>query len=126
MADRPQTDEFDRGRTSQTTLGREVHLMTTVNSQRAPGIIRRILKDAPLLSPGKIGTDGANTFPSTIKAAVDERNLHSNPVHYVTKYLQQCIESGHFGVNKNMPKIDGFQSLTPRGGRSQAPKPCSG
>jgi transposase-like protein len=33
---------------------------------------RKMLKDEPLLSPGKIGTDGANTFPSTINASVDE------------------------------------------------------
>ena len=34
-----------------------------------------------------------------------------NPVHYVTKHLQQGIESDHFRVKKNMPKIGGFQSF---------------
>ncbi|CVI54312.1 hypothetical protein AGR7A_Cc10020 [Agrobacterium deltaense NCPPB 1641] len=46
-----------------------------------------MLGDEPLLSPGKIGTDGANTFPSTIKTVVDDGLLHPNPVHYVTKHL---------------------------------------
>jgi IS6 family transposase len=33
----------------------------------AKRFFRKMLKDEPLLSPKKIGTDGANTFPSTIK-----------------------------------------------------------
>lgn len=37
--------------------------------------------------------------------------LHPDPVHYVTKHLQQGIESDHFRVKKNMPKIGGFQSF---------------
>lgn len=74
-------------------------------------IFRKMLKDEPLLSPGKIGTDGANTFPSTIKTAVDNGLLHPNPVHYVTKHLQQGIESDHIRIKKNMPKISGFQSF---------------
>jgi transposase, IS6 family len=32
-------------------------------------------------------------------------------VHYVTKHLQQGIESDHFRVKKNMPRIGGFQSF---------------
>lgn len=70
-----------------------------------------MLKDEPLLSPEKIGTDGANTFPSAIKTSVDNGLLHPDPVHYVTKHLQQGIESDHFRVKKNMPKIGGFQSF---------------
>jgi transposase-like protein len=77
----------------------------------AKRFFRKMLKDEPLLSPGKIGTDGANTFPSTIRAAVDDGHLHPDPVHYVTKDLQQGIESDHFRVKKNMPKIGGFQSF---------------
>lgn len=34
-----------------------------------------MLKDEPLLSPAKIGTDGANTFPSAIKTSVDDGHL---------------------------------------------------
>lgn len=37
--------------------------------------------------------------------------LQPNPVHYVTKHLQQRIESDHFRVKKNMPKTGGFQSF---------------
>jgi len=37
--------------------------------------------------------------------------LAYNPVHYVTKHLQQRIESGHFRVKKNMPRIGDFQSF---------------
>lgn len=75
---------------------------------------RKMLKDEPLLSPGKIGTDGANTFPSTIKTSVDSGLL-----------LQQGIESDHFRVKKNMPKIGGFQSFnTAR--RTTVSRRCSG
>jgi transposase, IS6 family len=77
----------------------------------AKRFFRKMLKDEPLLSPKKIGTDGANTFPSAIKASVDDGLLQPNPVHYVTKHLQQRIESDHFRVKKNMPKIGGFQSF---------------
>lgn len=64
-----------------------------------------------MLAPRKIGTDGANTFPFTIKTAIDEGLLHPNPVHYVTKHLQQGIESEHFRVKKNTPKVGGFQTF---------------
>jgi len=77
----------------------------------AKRFFRKMLQDEPLLSPGKIGTDGANTFPSTIKTSIDEGFLRPNPVHYVTKHLQQRIESDHFRVKKNMPKVGGFQSF---------------
>jgi transposase-like protein len=62
-------------------------------------------------APARAGTNGANTFPSAIKMSVDDGFLHPDPVHYVTKHLQQGIESDHFRVKKNMPKIGGFQSF---------------
>jgi transposase-like protein len=71
-----------------------------------------MLKDEPLLAPDRIGTDGAKTFSSAIKAASDERLLPPNPIHHVTKHLKQGIESDHFRVKKNMPKIGCFQSFT--------------
>ncbi|MBB2842056.1 UNVERIFIED_ORG: transposase-like protein [Rhizobium etli] len=37
--------------------------------------------------------------------------LRPDPVHYITKHLQQGIESDYFRVKKNMPKIGGFQSF---------------
>ena len=80
------------------------------NLDAAKRFFRKMLKDEPLLSPGKIGTDGASTFPATIKNSVDERLLHPDPVHYVTKHLQQVIESDHFRVKSNIPKVAGFRS----------------
>lgn len=77
----------------------------------AKRFFRKMLKNEPLLAPAKIGTDGASTFPSAIRTSVDDRHLHPNPVHYVTKHLQQRIESDHFRVKKNMPRIGGFQSF---------------
>lgn len=58
----------------------------------AKRFFRKMLKDEPLLSPEKIGTDGANTFPSAIKTSVDNGLLHPDPVHYGTKHLQQGID----------------------------------
>jgi len=37
--------------------------------------------------------------------------LHPDPVHYVAKHLQRGIESDHFRVKKNMPKIGDFQTF---------------
>lgn len=73
----------------------------------AKRFFRKMLKEEPLLWPEKIGTDGANTIPSAIKTSVDDGLLHPDP----TKHLQQGIESDHFRVKKNMPKIGGFQSF---------------
>ena len=70
-----------------------------------------MLKEAPLLSPDRIGTDGAGPYPPAIAAARKDGLLACNPIHYVTKHLQQGIESDHFRVKKNMPRIGGFQSF---------------
>jgi len=45
-------------------------LIESIHDQRER-FFRKMLKDEPLLSPEKIGTDGANTFPFAIKASVD-------------------------------------------------------
>ncbi len=37
--------------------------------------------------------------------------LPSTPKHYVTRHLQQGIESDHFPVKKNMPRVGGSQSF---------------
>ncbi|MGO8337651.1 IS6 family transposase, partial [Rhizobium ruizarguesonis] len=42
-------------------------LTATRDLDAAKRFFRKMLKHEPLLSPNKIGTDGANTFPSTIK-----------------------------------------------------------
>ena len=81
------------------------------NLNAAKRFFQKMLREAPLLTPGIIGTDGAGTFPSAIGDAVDGGLLSSDPVHYVTKHLQQGIESDHFRVKKNMPKFGGFRSF---------------
>ncbi len=70
-----------------------------------------MLKDGPLLSPDRIGTDSAGTYPPAIKAAKKQGQLARDPVHHVTKHLQQGIESDHFRLKKNMPRVGGFRSF---------------
>ena len=63
------------------------------------------------LASGKIGPEVANTCTFMIKTAVNDERLLPDPVHYVTKHLQQVIESNHFRVKKKMSKFGGFQSF---------------
>ena len=77
----------------------------------AKRFFRKVLKDGPLLSPDRIGTDGAATSPGAIATSREEGLLACNPVHYVTKHLQQGIESDHFRVKQPMPKVGGFRSF---------------
>ena len=86
-------------------------LTTSRDIEATKRFFNKVFKDELLLSPGKIGTDGANTFPSTTKQSVGKGHLRPDPVHYVTKHLQQRIESDHFRVKKNMPKVGGFRSF---------------
>jgi transposase, IS6 family len=77
----------------------------------AKRFFRKMLQDQPLLAPDRIGTDAAGPYPPAIKAARKAGLLARTPLHYVTKHLQQGIESDHFRVKKNMPWIGGFQSF---------------
>lgn len=70
-----------------------------------------MLSADPLFAPDRIGTDGAGTYPPAIVAARSAGFLPRTPLNYVTKHLQQDIESDHFRANKNMPRIDGFRSF---------------
>ncbi len=72
---------------------------------------RKMQQREQLLAPGKIGTDGAKFFPAAIKSSVDAGLLPPDPVHYVSKYLQQSIESDHFRVKRVMPKLGGFRTF---------------
>ncbi len=38
--------------------------------------------------------------------------LARTPIHYVTKHLQQGIESDHFRLKKNMPRVGSFRSFS--------------
>lgn len=37
--------------------------------------------------------------------------LPRTPIHYVTKHLQQGIESDHFRLKRAMPRVGGFRSF---------------
>jgi len=93
--------------------GNPVDFLLTANRDldAAKRFFRKVLADQPLLAPDRIGTDGASTYPPAIIAARSDGLLPRTPVHYVTKHLQQGIESDHFRVKKNMPRIGGFQSF---------------
>lgn len=71
----------------------------------------KALEDQPLLAPDRIGTDAAGPYPPAITASRKAGLLARTPIHYVTKHLQQGIESDHFRVKKNMPWIGGFRSF---------------
>jgi len=77
----------------------------------AKRFFRKALKDEPLLAPNKIGTDGASVYPKAIADGAKDGLTPSTVRHRVSKHLQQGIESDHFHVKKNMPKIGGFQSF---------------
>ena len=59
----------------------------------------------------KVGDDGANVYPAMIADAAEKGAISKGIIYRVYKHLQQGIESGHFPVKKNMPKIGGFRSF---------------
>src|SRR5215203_5864108 len=79
--------------------------------EAAKRFFRKMLQEQPLLSPDRIGTDAARTYPPAITAARKDGLLARVPVHYVTKHLQQGIESDHFRVKRPMPRIGCFQAF---------------
>jgi transposase, IS6 family len=80
--------------------------------EAAKRFFRKMLQDQPLLAPDRIGTDAAGPYPPAIRAARKAGLLARPPVHYVTKHLQQGIESDHFRLKKNMPWMGGFRSFS--------------
>jgi len=77
----------------------------------AKRFFRKALQEEPLLSPDRIGTDGAGAYPPAIAESRKAGLLARTPVHYITKHLQQGIESDHFRVKRPMPRIGGFQAF---------------
>ena len=77
----------------------------------AKRFFRKMLADRPLLAPDRIGTDGAGPYPPAIAESRDDGLLPQTPTHYVTKHLQQGIESDHFRVKRPMPRVGGFRSF---------------
>src|SRR3954452_19896512 len=93
--------------------GTPVDFLLTANRDldAARRFFRKALQDPPLLSPDRIGTDGAGTYPPAIVIARNDGLLARSPIHSVSKHLQQGIESDHFRLKKNMPRIGGFRSF---------------
>ena len=56
--------------------------------EAAKRFFRKMLQDQPLLSPDRIGTDGASPYPPAIAAARKDGLLPQDPLHHVTKHLQ--------------------------------------
>ncbi|WP_456686445.1 IS6 family transposase [Bradyrhizobium sp. P5_C11_2] len=77
----------------------------------AKRFFRKVLQDQPLLAPDRIGTDGAGPYPPAIAHSREVGLLPRAPLHYVTKHLQQGIESDHFRVKRAMPRVGGFRSF---------------
>jgi transposase, IS6 family len=94
--------------------------------EAAKRFFRKALQDQPLLSPDRIGTDGVGPYPPAITATRKAGLLARTPVHYVTRHLQQGIESDHFRVKKNMPGSAAFSRSPRRGAPFRASKPCCG
>ena len=78
----------------------------------AKRFFRKMLKDGPLLSPRPDRHGRRRHLP---RRHPRQRGMRAGwpatPVHYVTKHLQQGIESDHFRLKKNMPRVGGFQSF---------------
>jgi IS6 family transposase len=77
----------------------------------AKRFFRKLFQEQPLLSPDRIGTDAAGSYPPALRAARKAGLLARTPLHYVTKHLQQRIESDHFRVKRPMPRVGGFRSF---------------
>ncbi len=77
----------------------------------AKRFFHRAMKGMPLLSPGKIGTDGVGVYPAAIKDSANEGLVPTSVFHGVSNHLQQVIESDHFRVKQMMPKVGCFRSF---------------
>ena len=75
--------------------------------EAAKRFFRKMLQDEPLLSTDRIGTDAAGPYPPATRAARKAGLLAHTPLHYVTKHLQQRIESDHVRVKRAMPRVGG-------------------
>jgi IS6 family transposase len=93
--------------------GNPVDFLLTANRDldAAKRFFRKVLQDQPLLAPDRIGTDGAGPYPPARAESREAGLLARTPIHYVTKHLQQGIESDHFRVKRAMPRVGGFRSF---------------
>ena len=66
----------------------------------------------PVITPPRSGASAAAPLADFLTAAYTSGRLTPSAVqHRVSKHLRQGIESDHFHVKKNMPKIGGFRSF---------------
>lgn len=68
-------------------------------------------QDQPLLALERIGTDAAGPYPSAIADSCKEGLLSRAHTRYITKHLQQGIDSDHFRVKRAMMRVGGFHSF---------------
>jgi transposase-like protein len=61
--------------------------------EAAKRFFRKMLRDQPLLAPDRIGTEGAGPYPPAVATARNDGLLPREPLHYISKHLQQGIES---------------------------------
>src|SRR4051812_10326483 len=86
-------------------------LTATRDLEAAKRFFRKMLQDEPLLGPDRIGTGMVRVLIRRRSQRPARPACWRAPLHYVTKHLQQGIESDHFRVKKNMPRIGGFQAF---------------
>ncbi len=55
--------------------------------------------------------DAAGSVSARHRRISEDWPAGAPPIHYVTKHLQQGIESDYFRVKKNMPRVGGFRSF---------------
>src|SRR3954466_12368535 len=72
-----------------------------------------MLQEEPLLSPDRIGTDGAGSYPPAIRrpGKTGSWRVCRCTTSYITKHLQQGIESDHLRVKRPMPRVGCFQAF---------------
>lgn len=92
----------------------------------AKPFFRPALKDQPLLGPHKIGTDGANVYPTAISDSVRAGLTPGKPTHRVSKHLQQVLKAIIFTSRRPCRKSAAFDHSRRRSERSQGSKLCSG
>lgn len=92
----------------------------------AKRFFRKMLAAGPLLAPDRIGTDGVGPHPTAIAESRNEGLLPRVPVHYLTKHLQQGIESDRFRAKGATPREAVSNPFKRSGARSLASRPCCG
>ena len=77
----------------------------------AKRFFRKCFKNEGLFAPDRIGTDGDKSLIGAVNEGMNTQLFPANTKHYITKYLQQRIESDQFRVKIPMPRIGGFQTF---------------